>query len=217
MAAVRPAASGATVVEFTLPTGQVVRGQRWGDGANVAILIHAPGEDLDAWGDLPAELVGDGLPTVAVDLPGHGLSDDPWMPACLAATIRALADHFRGGGTERIFLVAAGVSALVALRAGPTSGIAALVALSPSGADAATDTDGSRSGSLPRLILVGAGDAESFAAARRLFGRAAGWAVLSTLPTAEQGTRLLAGDWGRQAREQIVAFLRDYRMFGACR
>jgi pimeloyl-ACP methyl ester carboxylesterase len=200
-------------LEIATSAGPIVRGQRWGSGADVAILIHAPGEDIDSWANLPLHLAGDGLAVVAFDLPGHGLSDAPWEPAFLVGSIQAVVDHVRSEGAARIFLVSAEGSVPGALRVAVAGGTAALVALSPPDAEVEQTMADLGVAKLPKLLLVGAGQDEALVAARRIFGRCAGWTVLSTLPTREQGTRLLVGSWGGQAREQIAAFLRDYRSF----
>ena len=204
----------AEAIEVATPAGPVVRGQRWGEGSNVAVLIHAPDEDVDAWADFPLFLAGDSLMVVAVDLPGHGLSDDPWEPAHLVDSIRSVVDHVCDDGAKRVFMLAAGASISGALRAAVASDATALVALSPPDAEDDQTAADLRVSKLPKLLLVGAGQERALAAARRVFQRSAGWTVLSTLPTREQGTGLIVGPWGRQAREQILAFLRDYRSYG---
>ncbi|MDP9365174.1 MAG: hypothetical protein M3Q10_13280, partial [Chloroflexota bacterium] len=99
-------------VALEIPThfGPVLRAQRWGWGPSAVILVHEPGGDLDAWADLPALLAASDLPAIAVDLPGHGLSDDPWEPDRLSETLSGAADHVRAGGAGRVFLVVAGAS-----------------------------------------------------------------------------------------------------------
>src|SRR6476620_10678131 len=83
--------SGATAIEYPLPWGIVVRGQRWGPAPDRVLLLHEPGTDLDAWGSLPARLAQELMIGVAAfDLPGHGLSDDPWEATRLGDTLRAL-------------------------------------------------------------------------------------------------------------------------------
>jgi pimeloyl-ACP methyl ester carboxylesterase len=196
-------------VEFPMPWGGVVRGQRWGEGAAVALLLHAPGEDLDAWGDLPGELLADGFSVVAVDLPGHGLSDGPWRPERLGETVAAVAERLRIACGRPVLVVAAGASGLAAVRAGAEGGIAAVVALV--GAEDEGPV-GRVERAPPTLIVVGAAAGGALERAKALFRDARGYAVLSAMPTAETGVRLLAGAWGRQAREQTVAFLRDYRL-----
>ena len=48
----QPSGDRATI----LPWGAVVRGYRWGRSSDVALLLHEPGADLDAWGPLPVEI-----------------------------------------------------------------------------------------------------------------------------------------------------------------
>ncbi len=78
-------------IELPLPWGPVIRGFRWGEGSDTLFLLHEPGSDIDAWGMLPATLAHVlQVKTVALDLPGHGLSDDPWDPVRLPDLLREL-------------------------------------------------------------------------------------------------------------------------------
>jgi pimeloyl-ACP methyl ester carboxylesterase len=55
------------------------------------LLLHEPGADIDAWGSLPAQLAQSlGVEALAVDLPGHGLSDNPWEPEMIGELVRLL-------------------------------------------------------------------------------------------------------------------------------
>lgn len=190
-------------VEFTLAGDQVVRGQEWPGGGDLVLLVHDAGADLDAWRALPTELAADGYRTVAIDLPGHGLSDEPWDPGRFAAELTALTGAIRGDGAVRVFLIGAGsiVPALGAV--GPD----ALVALSPR---PEPDWTGERTG-VPCLILTGSADPKAARAADRYFRGRSGWTVASGFGVPEQGTELLATTWAGHAVEQILAFLRDYR------
>jgi pimeloyl-ACP methyl ester carboxylesterase len=77
--------------ELPLPWGPVVRGVRWGSSPDSVLLLHEPGTDIDAWGPLPAQLANAlRVEAVAVDLPGHGLSDDPWEPERLGQLVQML-------------------------------------------------------------------------------------------------------------------------------
>ena len=93
-------------IERDLPWGGVVRGYRRGRSSDVALLLHEPGVDLDAWGPLQFEIARRlEIETVAVDLPGHGLSGDPWEPERLPDLLRALPEIAPAAG--RRFLIAA--------------------------------------------------------------------------------------------------------------
>ncbi len=204
---------GVRALETLALTGQVLRGQCWGGGVNLVILVHAPGGDLDAWDNLPLHLADSGLAVITFDLPGHGLSDDPWEPDLLAGSIRAVVDYARRLGATRVFLVAARTSVPSALQVAAVGGVDALVALSPPDIQDDRDVVNGPTATLPKLLLVGAKEEGALLAAQRFWRRCIGWTVLSTLPTCKQGTDLLAGPWGRQALEQIVTFLRDYQDF----
>ena len=125
-----------------------------------------------------------------------------------------MAGHGHHPGSARVFVVAAETSVWSALRVAATGDADALVALSPPDFHNDGGLANVRAATLPKLLLVGAGDEGRLEAVRSLFRCCSGWTVLSTLPTREQGTNLLVGTWGRQAREQIAAFLHDYQAVG---
>jgi pimeloyl-ACP methyl ester carboxylesterase len=205
-----------TVVEpiaFVLPgSGLTVRGQHWRGDGNWVVLVHAPGEDLDAWGDLPEEFAAAGYDALAFDLPGHGLSDGDWEPGLLPRSIAAALTFAGDAGARRRFLVTAGVAAGASLAALSRSLADAWIALSPIASDA--ELAANPSVPVPKLILVGAGDPAAVEAAEQLYRWSTGWTVSSTFGGAENGTRLLHGEWGAQAREQMLKFLNDYRVRG---
>jgi pimeloyl-ACP methyl ester carboxylesterase len=196
----------AQAIEWILPWGTVLRGFRWGQGLDTAVLLHEPGADLDAWATLPVEIARQlEIETVAVDLPGHGLSDDPWDPAQLPDLLQHLPDL--APTTGRRFLIAAGAPALAALERASTVELAGLVCLSP-----AIPEDGqypARSPRLPKLFVAGSLAGNDLNNARQLATACGGWAVVTSLPVAARGTALLASSWGGQLVEQITAFLRD--------
>lgn len=207
-------ADSSEVLEILSPTGQMLRGQRWGDGVNLVVLVHAPGGDLDSWGPFPLYLAASGLAVVAFDLPGHGLSDNPWKPELLADSVRAVVAWARRQHATRVFIVAAEASIFGTLQLSAQGAVDALVALSPPAISDDRDHIDGLMTALPKLLLVGAGQERELLAAQRFSRRCMGWTVLSTLPTSRQGTDLLTGPWSRQASEQIVSFLRDYQVFG---
>jgi pimeloyl-ACP methyl ester carboxylesterase len=186
-----------------------VRGYRWSGGSNWIILLHAPGHDLDTWSDLPLALAAEGYAVLQIDLPGHGLSDDPWAPSRATTLVSALTAHARAAGAARCFAIAAGALAGAALGA---RGVDALVALSP-----VAGNESPNGPTPPTLILVGGLDRAAATAADAFFRLTRGWAVSSTLGTGDQGTTILGGNWGGHGREQILGFLRHYRDGGGAR
>lgn len=82
-----------TAVEIPLASGAVVRGAAiTGDvtasGRGTILFVHDIGSDLDEFGPLPEVLAALGFDAVAIDLPGHGLSDgDQPEPALCTNTI----------------------------------------------------------------------------------------------------------------------------------
>lgn len=179
-----------------------IRGYRWAGDADVVVLLHDVEADLDAWADVPLVLATDGYSVVAVDLPGHGISDDPWEPERAVELVTFLADAVKPPA-PRCFVVAAGRLCGPALAA---PGVDALVALSP-----ATVTHAPDHPTPPVCIIVGGADEEASSVADRFFRNTRGWVVSSSFGTTAQSTKLYASEWGAHAIEQTLMFLRDYR------
>jgi pimeloyl-ACP methyl ester carboxylesterase len=193
-------------IEWCLPWGPIIRGFRWGEGPDTVLLLHEPGADLDAWMTLPVQIARQlEIETVAVDLPGHGLSDDPWDPARLPDLLRQLPDLAQSAG--RRYLVAAGSPAITALEQASSIELAGLVCLSPEVPEDGRNLP--RSPRLPKLFVAGSLAGSDLEDARRLGPACGGWSVVTSLPVAERGTGLLTSSWGVHLVEQIVAFLRD--------
>jgi pimeloyl-ACP methyl ester carboxylesterase len=183
-----------------------LRGIRWGESPDVALLLHEPGADLDAWTTLPLEMARQlEIEAIAVDLPGHGLSDDPWEPARLPDLLRTLPELAPAAG--RRFVIAAGATAIAALEQAPALALSGLVCLSPQAPSAAVNP--SRSPRVPKLFVAGSLAGSDLNAARRLATSCGGWSVVTALPVAERGSALLASAWGGQLTEQVIAFVRD--------
>lgn len=195
-------------IERALPWGPTIRGESWGSGAGQILFLHEPGADFDAWQGLPRALTHS-LPIeiVAFDLPGHGLSDDPWAPERLPDLLRLLAEP---QSPERpLLLVTAGGIAAPALELAASLPLAGLMALSP----VHTGTLPPRSPRVPKFFAAGAGAAEDVDNARALATAAGGWAIVTSLPVPETGTGLLRSAWAGRLREEIGGFLRDCLRF----
>ncbi len=219
-------------IEAPLPWGPVMRGLRWGNGPGVAWFLHEPGRDIDAWRGLPAQIARSlSLQSIALDLPGHGLSDDPWEPSRMHELVR----YLLSGQVERstspgmtltplplspcaqgeggMFVIAAGCSAFTSLLHATEPGLSGLVCLSPrfpSGPDLGTIPP--RTPHIPKLLFAGSRADGDLATARRLATTTGGWAVVNSVPVVERGTELLATPWQDRIGEAIVAFLRDCRL-----
>jgi pimeloyl-ACP methyl ester carboxylesterase len=193
-------------IERDLPWGGVLRGFRWGRSSDAALLLHDPGADIDAWGPLPLEIARQlEIEAIAVDLPGHGLSDDPWEPERLPVLLRALPEIAPAAGFR--FLIVAGDLAIAALEHAAAIELSGLVCLSPR-----IPSDGRRpprSPRVPKLFVAGSLAGNDLDDARRLGTACGGWAVMTAYPVAERGTLLLASRWGSRLIEEIVTFLRD--------
>ena len=162
--------------------------------------------DTDAWGTLPGQIASKlGIETLALDLPGHGLSDDPWEPVRLPDLLRHLTEMTPEA--RRRFVISAGATALVALELAADLQLSGLICLSPDRPDDARNL--SRSPRVPKLLVAGSTAGNDLDTARRLASTCGGWAVVTSLPLTERGTALLASCWDARLTEDIIAFVRD--------
>jgi pimeloyl-ACP methyl ester carboxylesterase len=194
--------------EVVLPWGHVLRGVRWGSGDARVLFLHEPAaeKDLDDWGDLPLRLATMlDASSVVLDLPGHGLSDDPWEPERLSEIVTALVGE---STTEQpLLIVAARESATAALAAAADHAVAAVATLSPSPGNPESTLP--RSPATAKLFFAGAQDGKSLADSRKLASTLGGWTVVTSIPTNARGTDMLPTEWGARLREHIIAFARD--------
>ena len=193
-------------ISLSLPWGPAVRGLRWPGGVGTAVLIHEPGADLDAWRTLPAALAATlDLEVTAWDLPGHGLSDDPWDLSQVTQIVKALfGDAGRG---QHHFAIAAGESAFAALNVAANQSCSGLVLFTPRDSDDAIAIE--RSPAVPKLFLAGALSGNDVSTARRLARDSGGWSIVTSLPETAGGTTLLASGSAAMILDQIGVFLGD--------
>lgn len=104
----------------TLSDGVSVRVAESGDAASPAVLlVHGWGASMYMWRDWFAPLAAAGRRVVAVDLPGHGLSDKPTDPgrytlASLVAVVREVTAQRALGAPEIVAQSMGGTIALAA-------------------------------------------------------------------------------------------------------
>ncbi len=183
-----------------------MRGMRWGEGDDRVLFLHEPGADIDAWQSMPSEVARAlDVMTVALDLPGYGLSDDPWEPERLGEMLLSIIEQDDKAG--RLLIVAAGDSALSVLDYAAEWDVAGLVCLSPPPPDAGRQTV--RSPRVPKLFFAGSGSSDDVAVARQLAASRGGWSVVTAIPVDAHGAGLLSSDWAPRIVENSVVFLRD--------
>jgi pimeloyl-ACP methyl ester carboxylesterase len=199
-------------VEVPTEDGVVLRGQRWGNGPDWLILLHASGErrDLDDWWLLLPSIVSDERTVLTVDLRGHGASDGAPDDALLETDLSTLLAFSRENQAGWVVLVGAGDSATQILRFSSTHSIDASVLLSPVFRDGQAAEFRGRGEA--KLFAVGSRTEGLLRDAREARNRSIGWAMLVLMPTEVQGVDLLTGPYASQLEERIVTFLAEQRM-----
>jgi hypothetical protein len=105
-------------------------------------------------------------------------------------------------------VVADGLSSSAALTAAGVIPVDGLVLLS------ATLEQGEavpRGAGVAKLLISGVADPGYKSALDRIRAASIGWALAVNLPTDQQGVALFDGPWAGQARDHIIAFLRERR------
>ena len=105
------------------PTDRAVAGdgvrlhaRDWGGSGPVVLLLHGLASNARVWDGVATRLAGAGLRVVALDLRGHGASDQPGSGYDFATVGRDLAAALGGLGLERPVLVGHSWGANVALQ-----------------------------------------------------------------------------------------------------
>jgi pimeloyl-ACP methyl ester carboxylesterase len=189
-------------VEIQAADGFVLRGQVWRAGPSWTILVHEPGEDLDAWKPLPAVLAARGFTVLAYDLRGHGGSDGVAAHDLDGDDLGSVVAFARDLGAGDVYVGAAGASTGPALAAAGASGCVAFVALGPLGEGL------ERTPALSKLAIVASRDLAQEEASAQL-ALAPGRCVVVRLPLAERGTALLRSAWASNIQGYVAGYVRE--------
>src|SRR5439155_18751571 len=129
------------------------------------------------------------------------------------AAVVAAIDFVRSEGARQVHLVAAGAGAIAALAAaaGAAPDLASAALLAPRLDDRVAALEMVGEATLPKLILVGSLDPGAVRDAEAVFRAAVGRCEMARIPVMAQGTDLLAGDWGQQASEKVLSYLRRWQ------
>jgi pimeloyl-ACP methyl ester carboxylesterase len=107
----------------TTPTDRAVPGdglslhaRDWGGSGQPVLLLHGLASNARIWDGVASRLAGAGLRVVALDLRGHGASDQPSSGYDFASLVRDLDAALTGLGLERPVLVGHSWGANVALQ-----------------------------------------------------------------------------------------------------
>lgn len=182
-------------VEFAAPDGAVLRGELRRAGPAWVVLVHRPGEDLDAWKPLPTMLTARGFSVLAFDLRGHGGSDGAADGARTASDLGAAVGFAHAAGAECVVVGAAGESVAPALTAAAEHGASGFIAVGPLGSELP------RVAGLPGLVIAASLDPEQETAATAL-GRS-GRTVVVRLPVSD----VLRDGWRTNTAAYVLSFL----------
>jgi pimeloyl-ACP methyl ester carboxylesterase len=189
-------------IEIPIEGGLTLRGVEIDGGRGgraVILLVHDLDGDLDEFGSLPEVLAALGYRTIAVDLPGHGLSDgDDVDPLVCTAAVREVVGKLAG---MRIGLVASGRIATVAATLGDAQQVVAQVIVNPV-LDTAFD-DGTPRAHSVRMVVHGDGPTLVGTETQRLFSHLIGEKMLVFNASMLGGPRVLTVQSAVQAHVEL--------------
>ena len=189
-------------IEVRLPDGSTVRGHELPESGPPVVFVHEPGCDLDAWGSRTAQFARRGFKVLALDLPGHGLSDgEPgdWEAGLTSALSQI---GFQWGP---LGVVAAGDTCRAVLSLGAEEGVPVQVMLSPPEVDAGCLR---RSAPSTRLLMCGPADHAAHEATKTVFAGVRGQKLMITGGGDEQGANLIRVN-GHLLDELVMWFRRN--------
>ncbi len=192
-------------VEIAVADGIVLCGEVSMRASDWIVLVHAPGDDLDAWRPLSSRLEDHRLTVLAVDLRGHGGSGGDTDPGTASADIEAMLGYARSHMAFRVYLAGAGPSAPAVIDVAARHQVDGLVLVAP----VAVGDPGERA--VPRLVLHDPTDALQ-ATSAALLADAPGWSLGISLPAAGSAQEMVQGEWGDHVAGYVIAFLRDVRL-----
>jgi len=189
-------------IEIRLAGGSTVRGHEFAASGAPVVFIHEPGRDLDAWGAITADFAKRGFRVLALDLPGHGLSDgdaDDW-DGTIGEVMEQIEVQWGPMG-----VVAAGAACQPFLAIGTDHGVPIQAMISPTDSDEAALRSSARS---MRLVMCGTADGDAQRAAKTMYDGARGHRMMVTGGKLEQGTELLVAH--PHLAEELVMWFRRY-------
>ncbi len=189
-------------LEIPLADGLTLQGLIWPGEALPVLFVHGLDEedDLDRWGSLPEIVHRAGHAVLAIDLPGHGLSDGEATEDEARQAIARCYRHISESFGSRFAVVVEGSAAGLL----PPEPLAALVLFSPRDVHGAVAAH-------PKLVFAGVTDPQARDAADRYLRASRGWTLISSYATPAQGTALLQTPHAAKITAQLLSFLRDYR------
>lgn len=197
-----------TVTPFlcTLPNSARVYGVFQGESKASLVFLHDRGADLDSVARLARMVAQRGWRTVAIDLPGHGLSDESPGATLTMPSLAALHAYMLGRAWGPLFIAAVGASCEIGLAWSRLSQVAGLALISPS------RVEGSSGGLrivIPTVLFVPHHHPETVQLAQDICASAGAYWLRVLVPTEETGSKLLQGPWLAQVNSHLVGFLYD--------
>lgn len=188
-------------VEIVGDDGRALRGIRWGAAPARCLLLHDLGADLDEWDVIPAALAAAGMSAIAIDLPGHGLSDDGPVPE-----VGEILARCGGLVASKPMILAIGAEAAAVLREGADLQLAGMIGFGP----AVENIDAlPRSSFMPKLLIGRTGVEDEVRRCRQLSNHCGGWAIASSVPGDAPFSEVFASRFGGMVCDQVVAFSHD--------
>lgn len=202
----RPAELSGQDVWLTAGDGAAIRGLQSVGADDWVIFLHGEGEELASWSPLWETLAADDYTLLALELtPRAGSVMNAASEIRLDA--EAAFQRARAEGAATISVVAAGLGGIAALQARDEQTLSGLVLLSPGPVASRAAVSELRGAGEAKLFVAGSLDVDTLKTAKALRNASIGWAGSISVPTSDQGTRLLTGEFASNVRFQVATFL----------
>jgi pimeloyl-ACP methyl ester carboxylesterase len=203
-----PAASPHLRVSFPATDGVTLRGRLWARGKTAVVLSHMLGTDQSTWADFAGHLAARGYTVLTFDFRGVGESSGRFVIRHVSRDTLGAVRFIRRRDPAKVVLVGAsmgGTSSLVVAGQTPVDGVVAIASgMTFQGLDVRPYLPNLR---MPKLFIVGSGDAPFNQSARTMHARTPDPKRLLEIPTAVHGTYMFQTKHKAAIYRGIIEFL----------
>jgi pimeloyl-ACP methyl ester carboxylesterase len=186
----------------------MLRGRLWARGKTAVVLSHMLGTDQSSWADLAGHLAALGYTVLSFDFRGVGASSGRFVIRYVSRDTLGAVRFIRRHDPAKIVLIGAsmgGTSSLIAAGETPVDGVVVIASgMTFQGLDVRPYLPHLR---MPKLFIVGSGDAPFNESARTMHARTPDPKRLIEIPTAVHGTYMFRTRHKAAIYRGIIEFL----------
>ena len=204
-----PATIDVRTIEFATSDGVTLSGRLYGAGDKWVVLAHMFPADQNGWEPFARELSSRGYRALTFNFRGYPPSSGAREIPKFDLDVRAALKYARDSGASKVFLMGASMGGTAALKVAATEELPAVIALSaPMRFQGLEVTLAQLIGfKTPALFLASQDDKSAADDARNMYDSVKIEKEVGVLRGGANGTNLLIGLYGQDAKDRIFSFL----------